>query len=163
MNGCNVMHKACVKAQLPSGFFAAEMQSLLRGLPVRRALVLSLQQPNTTQCKPAFKPLSAHRCERLAPQASSTALQNPVLQRKVKSAGCLHVNGHCRRSHARQHKLGDACVTRVAEASRDEEATEVATTSPKDDGPSAAYIIGSLAAVMGLGIANRCALKGIPR
>ena len=78
----------------------------------------------------------------------------------------MHASLHHRLLHARQHKLGEACVARVAQASRDEERAEdeeqgaKVAESPKDEGPNAAYIAFSLAAVMTLGIANRvlCAL-----
>ncbi|KAK9843738.1 hypothetical protein WJX81_004492 [Elliptochloris bilobata] len=70
-----------------------------------------------------------------------------------------------RLAQTRQRKLRDACVARVAQASRDEETAEDGegtaklAESPKDDGPSAVYIAGSLLAVMGLGIANRVLYK----
>ena len=75
--------------------------------------------------------------------------------------GRLHASLHQRVLHAGHRKVGEACVARVAEASRDEERAEdeeqavSVAESPKDEGPSAAYIAFSLAAVMTLGIANR--------
>ena len=75
--------------------------------------------------------------------------------------GRVHASLHHRLLHARQHKLGEACVASVAQASRDEERAEdeeqgaKVAESPKDEGPNAAYITFSLAAVMTLGIANR--------
>lgn len=137
------------------------MQHILRGLPARCSHRLSLQQSKSLCSPHAFcQALAKRRCcevQRSLPAAL------PLAKLEV---GRVHASLHHRLLHARQHKLGEACVARVAQASRDEERAEdeeqgaKLAESPKDEGPNAAYIAFSLAAVMTLGIANRvlCAL-----
>ena len=135
------------------------MQHILRGLPARCPHRLSLRQSKSL-CSPHAYCQALAKRRRCEAQRSLLATL-PLAKLEVSR---VHASLHHRLLHARQHKLGEACVARVAQASRDEERAEdegaKLAESPKDEGPNAAYIAFSLAAVMTLGIANRvlCAL-----
>ena len=132
------------------------MQHVLRGLPARCPHRLPLRQGKALRSPHAL-------CQALAGRQLSEAQRSlsAVLPPTRLEVGRLHASLHQRLLHARQRKVGEACVARVAQASRDEEKAEddkqagSVAESPKDEGPSATYIALSLAAVMTLGIANR--------
>lgn len=131
------------------------MQHALRGLPVRYAQCLSRRTSLQPHGRVLMRVLCVQRCEwaELVPAPAATA---PRLRARASDARA----SLCRRlSHARPRRRGEACTARVAEASRDEEPADVGPSPKADEGPGAAYIIGSLAAVMGLGIANRVLYK----
>lgn len=157
LNGraCTITSRAA-HLRLQAAFSQSKMQHVLRGLPARCSHRLSLRQSESLCSPHAFCPALARRrrCER---QRSLPAAL-PLVTLEV---GRVHASLHHRLLYARQHKVGEACVARVAQASRDEERAEDdeqaanIAESPKDEGPNAAYIAFSLAAVMTLGIANR--------
>jgi hypothetical protein len=131
------------------------MQHALRGLPVRYAQCLSRRTSLQPHGRALMRVLCVQPCERaaLVPAPAATA---PRLRARASDA---RASLRRRPSHARPRRRGEACTARVAGASRDEEAADVGPSPEADEGPGAAYIVGSLAAVMGLGIANRVLYK----